>query len=138
MCAYVCCTTVVSLIISSNFEFRNEYNEKKEGYKAIIPKYFTRAFQESRGVVYCTYPLFCTIVYGVFVCLCITYFIYMAMRMISLVINKGLQRSVYWLIFAVGLLPLRILVADFRGEVETSLSWLKLFSCSASEYAWPE
>lgn len=113
LCVPVFAAQLFFLVISSSFEFRNGYNEKKEGYGARIPKYFTRAFQESRGEVYCTYPLFCTIVYGVFVCLCITYFLYVAMRMISLVINKGLQRRVYWLIFAVGLLPLRILFLGF-------------------------
>jgi hypothetical protein len=127
------------VVISPSFEFHKGYNKNKEGYGARIPKYFTRAFRESRGEVFCTYPLFSTVVYGVFVCLCITYFLCVAMRMISLVINKGLQRRVYWLIFAVGLLPLRILFLGFSVlstpgrpvfEALVFLGFLALTSCA--------
>lgn len=139
LCLPVFAAQLFFVVISPSFEFHKGYNKNKEGYGARIPKYFTRAFRESRGEVFCTYPLFSTVVYGVFVCLCITYFLCVAMRMISLVINKGLQRRVYWLIFAVGLLPLRILFLGFSVlsapgrpvfEALVFLGFLALTSCA--------
>lgn len=61
------------------------------------------------GTSVCTYPLFSTGFLGLFDILLIMYAIYVGRRLLSLVINKGLRRRVYWLILSIFLfLPLRV------------------------------
>lgn len=57
----------------------------------------------------CTYPLFSTSFLGLFDVLLILYAMYVGRRLLSLVINKGLRRRVYWLTASIFLLlPLRV------------------------------
>ncbi|XP_021772653.1 uncharacterized protein LOC110736671 [Chenopodium quinoa] len=64
--------------------------------------------------VACTYPLLCTIVHGLFATVLTTYLLLLGRRMVVSVINKGLQKRVYILIFLVSsFLPLRVILLGF-------------------------
>ncbi|XP_007041165.2 PREDICTED: uncharacterized protein LOC18607108 [Theobroma cacao] len=78
-----------------------------------LPLYFTRtaAPQYSDDVSLCTYPLLNTILLGLFATVLTTYLFWLGRRILKLVINKGLQKRVYTLIFSVtSFLPLRVLL----------------------------
>ncbi|KAJ6793056.1 Uncharacterized protein M6B38_112555 [Iris pallida] len=84
------------------------------GHKINFEKFFTRTSSSIRGNRVCTYPLLSTISLFAFDSLLISYVSYIGIRLLSLVINKGLRRRVYSLIFSViFLLPLRILLLGF-------------------------
>lgn len=84
---------------------------QKEGYGGKIPKYFTAAILEEGNMAFCTYPLLSIIVHGVFVSLFVSYFLYVGLKIISLAINKSLERRVWAMILAVVLfLPLRVIL----------------------------
>ena len=93
----------------------------KQGYIRKMPKYFTSTSVSSPhdghsniDIAFCTYPLLNTIVLGLFSSLLITYILYLGARMLYLVINKGLRRRVYYLVFSIiGFLPLRVLFLGF-------------------------
>lgn len=141
LCLPVFLAQLFLVVISPSFEFQKGYRKEKEGYGARMPKYFTRSSWRQDDMIFCAYPLFSTIVNGVYACLFITYFLYVGMRMISFVINKGLKRRVYWLIFTVcGLLPLRILFLGFSVlsipgrlafEAPVFLGFIALLFCAA-------
>eukprot|EP01018_Ginkgo_biloba_P004506 Gb_40055 [translate_table: standard] len=128
-------------VISPSIEFQKRYSKEKEGYGGKIPKYFTTVFKEEDSMAFCTYPLFSVIVHGVFVSLFVTYFLFVAMKMISFAINKGLERRILGLIFAiVGLLPSRVLFlgcsimskpGEPAFEVLVFLGFLALLLCTA-------
>lgn len=93
-------------------------NKEKDG--TMMPKYFTSASVSflnedyNIDIALCTYPLLSTVVLGLFSSILIAYILYLGARMLSLVINKGLRRRVYWLILSViSLLPLRVLFLGF-------------------------
>lgn len=90
------------------------FNSAKSDGGTKIAKYFTRISSLTKDSRVCTYPLLTTIVLGVFYALLISYVTYIGTRMLSLVINKGLQRRLYWLITSVILfLPLRVVLLGF-------------------------
>ncbi|KAG8500177.1 hypothetical protein CXB51_004311 [Gossypium anomalum] len=79
-----------------------------------LPPYFTRtarSMQNSNDIALCSYPLLNTILLGLFTTVLTAYLIWLGRRILKLVINKGLQKRVYTLIFSVSsLLPLRVLL----------------------------
>ncbi|XP_057550022.1 uncharacterized protein LOC130828191 [Amaranthus tricolor] len=108
-----------------------------------LPEIFTRAYLSSnvsdQPVIACTYPLLCTILHGLFAIVLTTYLLILGRRMVVSVINKGLQRRVYILIFVVlSFLPLRVLLLGFSVlarhehfllEALAFSSFLVLLSC---------
>ncbi|XVE94213.1 hypothetical protein REPUB_Repub01dG0262500 [Reevesia pubescens] len=80
-----------------------------------LPPYFTRTaapvMQNSDDIALCTYPLLNTIILGLFATFLTAYLFWLGRRILKLVINKGLQKRVYTLIFSVSsFLPLRVLL----------------------------
>lgn len=79
------------------------------GHKIKMAKFFTRTSSSIEGHKICTYPLLSTISLFGFNALLITYVSFIGTRLLSLVINKGLRRRVYALLFSVSFfLPLRV------------------------------
>ncbi|KAL4588449.1 hypothetical protein LXL04_001339 [Taraxacum kok-saghyz] len=91
-------------------------------------------------VARCYYPLLSTIFLGVFASVLTGYLFWLGRRILISVINKGLQRRVYTLIFFVSsFFPLRVLLlglsvlfkpGDAVFEVLAFLAFLSLLSCS--------
>ena len=78
-----------------------------------LPHDFTRTYSrvtiDHDQVALCTYPLLSTILLGVFAALLTAYLFWLGRQILTLVINKRLQKRVYTLIFSVSsFLPLRI------------------------------
>ncbi|CAA2990616.1 uncharacterized protein LOC111379206 [Olea europaea subsp. europaea] len=88
----------------------------KESFVHRLPPYFTKASAFSKtkdndNVALCTYPLLSTVVLGLFATLLTTYLFWLGRQILHLVINKGLQKRVYTLIFSIsGFFPLRVLL----------------------------
>ncbi|KAJ6821187.1 uncharacterized protein M6B38_393215 [Iris pallida] len=81
------------------------------GHEIKMAKIFTRTSSSIKGNKICTYPLLSTASLFAFDAFLITYVSCIGSRMLSLVINKGLRRRVYALIFSViFFLPLRALL----------------------------
>ncbi|KAE8654406.1 glucuronoxylan 4-O-methyltransferase 1-like [Hibiscus syriacus] len=83
--------------------------------RAELPPYFTRiatpGIQNSDDIALCTYPLLNTILLGLFATVLTAYLLWLGRRILKLVINKGLQKRVYTLIFLIStFLPLRVLL----------------------------
>lgn len=109
-----------------------------------LPLYFTEtAFTSEMDqdvVALCTYPLLSTIFLGIFAIVLTTYLFWIGRRILHLVINKGLQRRVYTLIFAVSsFFPLRVLFLglsvlsrpeNYLFEAFAFLAFLSLFCCA--------
>ncbi|GAB2277258.1 hypothetical protein Dimus_011965 [Dionaea muscipula] len=65
-------------------------------------------------IAICTYPLLCTILHGLFAAILTSYLLLLGKQMVSSVINKGLQKRVYMLIFLVScFLPSRVVFLGF-------------------------
>ncbi|GLT47555.1 hypothetical protein SLA2020_212430 [Shorea laevis] len=101
-----------------------------------LPAYFTRAAYQSINITVCTYPLLSTILLGLFTTVLTVYLFWLGRRIWKLVINKGLQKRVYTLIFSVSsFLPLRVLLLglsvlpksdDLKSEALTFLAFVAL------------
>lgn len=91
-----------------------ELRKDKSSLKKL-PHYFTNTAtpvtQNAVDVIaLCTYPLLNTILLGFFATILVVYLFWLGRRILKLVINKGLQKRVYTLIFSVSsFLPLRVL-----------------------------
>ncbi|CAI0378397.1 unnamed protein product [Linum tenue] len=88
---------------------------KDEATLMRLPLYFTSTAtsttQSSAVVALCTYPLLNTILLGIFATVLTLYLFWLGRRILKLVINKGLQKRVYTLIFSVSsFLPLRVIL----------------------------
>ncbi|KAL2536955.1 hypothetical protein Fot_18346 [Forsythia ovata] len=89
-----------------------------------LPPYFTNtsAFSKTKdndNVALCTYPLLSTIFLGLFATLLTTYLFWLGRQILHLVINKGLQKRVYTLIFSIsGFFPLRVLLLGLSVLLE--------------------
>lgn len=89
-------------------------NREKSDKRVDMMRLFTSTSSLSDGTVTCTYPLLSTAFLGAFYIILITYVTYIGSRMLSLVINKGLRRRIYVLVFSVILfLPMRALLLGF-------------------------
>ncbi|GAV63285.1 hypothetical protein CFOL_v3_06804 [Cephalotus follicularis] len=80
-----------------------------------LPHYFTSTAtpmtQNGDDIALCTYPLLSTILLGLFISVLTIYLFWLGRQILKLVINKGLQKRVYTLIFSVtSFLPLRVLL----------------------------
>ncbi|MBA0766557.1 hypothetical protein Gotri_015588 [Gossypium trilobum] len=78
-----------------------------------LPSYFTRSAapvrQNSDDIALCTYPLLNTILLGLFATVLTAYLFWLGRQILELVINKGLLKRVYTLIFSVlSLLQIRV------------------------------
>ncbi|KAF5733164.1 hypothetical protein HS088_TW17G00702 [Tripterygium wilfordii] len=111
-----------------------------------LPHYFTMTADHrgntnaaSDDVAFCTYPLLSTILLGFFATILTLYLFWLGRSILKLVINKGLQKRVYTLIFAVScFLPLRVLLLGlsvlyhpehFLFEALAFLAFLALVPC---------
>lgn len=89
---------------------------KDKSYLLNLPHYFTSAAGSSKSmkgneIAPCTYPLLSTIFLGLFAMILTAYLFWLGSRILKLVINKGLQKRVYTLIFSVSsFLPLRVVL----------------------------
>lgn len=119
--------------------------DKKKGIGKKLPHFFTSTAATSsmtrdRDIALCTYPLLSTIVLGIFAIILTSYLFWLGRRILKLVINKGLQKRVYTLIFSVsGFFPLRVLFLGlsvfsgpetFKFEILTFLAFLALVCCA--------
>ena len=105
-----------------------------------LPSYFTAATERVDNITICTYPLLSTIFLGIFAMILTAYLFWLGSRILKLVINKGLQKRVYMLIFSVSsFLPLRVLLLGLSVlvkpdqilfQVLVSLAFLALFCCA--------
>ena len=81
-----------------------------------LPSYFTAATERVDNITICTYPLLSTIFLGIFAMILTAYLFWLGSQILRLVINKGLQKRVYTLIFSVSsFLPLRVLLLGLSG-----------------------
>ncbi|KAF7802407.1 Uncharacterized conserved protein UCP031277 [Senna tora] len=117
--------------------------DKNKGSGKKLPHYFTSAAATTttgeNEVSICTYPLLSTIVLGLFAIILTFYLFWLGRQILKLVINKGLQKRVYTLIFSVsGFLPLRVLFLglsvlyrpeQFMFVAFTFLAFLALVCC---------
>jgi len=114
------------------------YREKSSQRK--LPSYFTAATERVDNITICTYPLLSTIFLGIFAMILTAYLFWLGSRILKLVINKGLQKRVYMLIFSVSsFLPLRVLLLGLSVLVKPDpilfqvlvlLAFLALFGCA--------
>lgn len=116
--------------------------EYKKFHNPKLPAYFITASSTSKtngdGDI-CTYPLFSTIFLGLFATLLSGYILWIGRQILHWVINKGLQRRVYTLIFSVcSLFPLRAVLLGLTVlpkpeklsfDAITFLAFLSLFCC---------
>ncbi|XP_059648281.1 uncharacterized protein LOC132294439 [Cornus florida] len=115
--------------------------EKGESFVHKLPHYFTSAASKDHDdVAFCTYPLLSTIFLGLFATVLTMYLFWLGRRILKLVINKGLKKRVYTLMFSVSsLFLLRVLFLGltvlsrpehFLFEVFTFLAFLSLLCCA--------
>jgi len=90
--------------------------EKNKGLGKKLPRYFTSTInsssreRENDDITICTYPLLSTALLGIFAMILTSYLSWLGSRILKLVINKGLRKRVYTLLFPVlCFLPLRVL-----------------------------
>ncbi|CAI9765296.1 unnamed protein product [Fraxinus pennsylvanica] len=116
----------------------------KNSYKNKLPPYFfNAAFSKTKdndNVTICTYPLFSTIILGLFDTVLTTYLFWIGRRILHLVINKGLKKRVYTLVFPVSVLfLLRVLLLGLSVLFEPEnllfdaiafLAFFSLLSCA--------
>lgn len=105
-----------------------------------MPHYFTSTMRKADDIALCTYPLLSTILLGIFATILTAYLFYLGRRILKLVINKGLQKRVYTLIFSVSsFLPLRVLLLGlsvlskpehFQFEALSFSAFLALLCCA--------
>ncbi|KAM0916623.1 hypothetical protein ACQ4PT_009991 [Festuca glaucescens] len=93
-----------------------------DGQTSNLAKYWYSASADHQGNVACTYPLLSSIFLGAFYIILIIYVMFVGGQMLSLVINKGLRRRIYMLIFATAiLLPraalLGLSIVPWPGEI---------------------
>ncbi|XP_050379296.1 uncharacterized protein LOC126796498 [Argentina anserina] len=105
-----------------------------------VPSYFINTtMKQTDQIVFCTYPLLSTILLGIFAIILTAYVFWLGRQILKLVINKGLQKRVYTLIFSVSsFLPLRVALLGFsvlskpehfQFEALAFLAFLALLCC---------
>lgn len=111
-CLPVFILNLIVVVVSPNFR------HGKIDVLRRLPKEFTNAYfplsVSGQRVIACSYPMLCTILHGLFAIILTTYLLLLGRRMLVSVINKGLQKRVYILIFVVSsFFPLRVLLLGF-------------------------
>lgn len=114
-------------------EYETDLHLNKKAY------FFKVTTDNQTDVTRCYYPLLSTIFLGLFATMLTLYLFWLGRRILILVINKGLQKRVYTLIFFVSsFFPLRILLlglsvlfkpGDAAFEVLAFLAFLSLVFC---------
>ncbi|XP_062030113.1 uncharacterized protein LOC133745971 [Rosa rugosa] len=107
-----------------------------------LPPYFTitSSMNKTDQIVLCTYPLLSTLLLGIFAIILTAYVFWLGRQILKMVINKGLQKRVYTLIFSVSsFLPLRVTLLSFsvlskpehfQFEALAFLAFLALLCCA--------
>lgn len=141
-CLPVFVLQLVVILIGPRLDKDGTISYKSEGK---LPHYFTSSAAASKTkefdyVALCTYPLLSTLLLGLFATVLTAYLFWLGRRIINTVINKGLQKRVYTLIFSVsGFLPLRVVLLGlsvlsrpehFLFETLAFLAFLALLSCA--------
>ncbi|KAM0009296.1 hypothetical protein Hdeb2414_s0021g00574421 [Helianthus debilis subsp. tardiflorus] len=118
------------VLVGPNFE--TDLHMNKKGY-------FFKTTEDLNNVARCYYPLLSTMFLGLFATILTLYLFWLGSRILFLVINKGLKKRVYTLIFFVsGFYPLRVLLlglsvlftpGDAVFEVVAFLAFLSLLCC---------
>jgi len=119
--------------------------DKNNGLRKKLPHYFTSTInsssreRENNYITICTYPLLSTAILGLFAMILNSYLSWLGSRILKLVINKGLRKRVYTLLFPVlCFLPLRVLFLGlsvlsrpkhFMFEAFVFLAFLALVYC---------
>ncbi|PIN21389.1 hypothetical protein CDL12_05904 [Handroanthus impetiginosus] len=85
---------------------------KDDKHKLKLPSYFIKTSDtKDVNVALCAYPLLSTIFLGLFAMVLTAYLFWLGRRILHQVINKGLQKRVYTLIFSVSsFFPLRVIL----------------------------
>lgn len=119
--------------------------EYKKHHNPKLPSYFIQAAsssssETSHDTSFCTYPLLSTIFLGLFATIVTLYLFWLGRRILHLVINKGLQRRVYTLIFSISsFFPLRVVLLGLSVlshperpvfDAIAFLSFLSLLCCA--------
>ncbi|KAG6408713.1 hypothetical protein SASPL_131734 [Salvia splendens] len=114
----------------------------KKDHNPKLRSYFIRAASSdaNHDTAFCTYPLFSTIFLGVFATIVTVYLFWLGRRILHLVINKGLQKRVYTLIFFISsFFPLRVVLLGLSVladpgtplfDVIVFLSFISLLCCA--------
>lgn len=115
-------------------QYETDLNLNKKGY------FFKITTKHPNDVARCYYPLLSTLFLGLFATVLTLYLFWLGRRILILVINKGLQKRVYTLIFFVSsFFPLRVLLlglsvlfkpGDTVFEVLAFLAFLSLLCCA--------
>ncbi|CAI9770154.1 unnamed protein product [Fraxinus pennsylvanica] len=113
---------------------------KNSSMNKLPPYFFKTASKTNDNATLCTYPLSSTIILGLFGTVLITYLFWVGRRILHLVINKGLQKRVYTLVFSISVLfLLRVLLLGLSVLSEPEnllfdaiafLAFLSLLSCA--------
>ncbi|XP_076923882.1 uncharacterized protein LOC143586165 [Bidens hawaiensis] len=113
--------------------FETDLHMNKKGY------FFKITTEYTNDAARCFYPLLSTMFLGLFAAVLTLYLFWIGSRMLILVINKGLKKRVYTLIFFVsGFYPLRVLLLGLSVlfepgnavfEVVAFLAFLSLLCC---------
>lgn len=116
------------------------FNEDRSDGRAKKFNYFTRASVLIGDECVCTYPLFSTILLGLFHAALISYAVYIGLHILSSAINKRLLRRLYWLVSSIIFsLPVRVLLlglsvlphpGNLAYEVIVFLAFLVMLFCA--------
>ncbi|KAL7082314.1 hypothetical protein ACP275_14G091500 [Erythranthe tilingii] len=105
----LCCSPIfilqlVIILVGSSYE---------EHQKRILklPSYFIKSAIKNDDIALCTYPLLSTSFLGLFALVLTIYLCWLGRRILNLVINKGMQKRVYTLVFSISsFFPLRVVL----------------------------
>ncbi|XP_042385058.1 uncharacterized protein LOC121976784 [Zingiber officinale] len=112
---FLYCLPIFVLQLILNFAGPRLFNESKSSGRLRKDNYFTKTSVLVGDDDYvCTYPLFSTIVLGLFHAALISYVVCIGIRVYISVINKHLLRRLYWLVPSIIIsLPVRVLLLGF-------------------------
>ncbi|KAD6795473.1 hypothetical protein E3N88_06369 [Mikania micrantha] len=136
ICILLCILPIFALqmtVVLVGPSYETDLYLNKRGY------FFKTTTEYPNDVSRCYYPLLSTIFLGIFAALLTLYLFWLGRRILVLVINKGLKKRVYTLIFFIsGFYPLRVLLlglsvlfksGDPVFEIVAFLSFLSLLCC---------
>ncbi|CAL9098828.1 unnamed protein product [Musa acuminata var. zebrina] len=111
---FLYCIPIFVMQIFVDFAGPRFFSEAKNDGRAKKLNYFTKASVLIGDECVCTYPLFSTILLGLFHAVLISYVSYIGMHVFLSVINKQLLQRLYWLVSSVIFsLPVRVLLLGF-------------------------
>ncbi|WOK96525.1 hypothetical protein Cni_G05232 [Canna indica] len=126
------------ILVFSGPKFFNKERSNERAKK--INYYFTKTSILNGDECVCTYPLFSTILLGIFHAALISYALYIGMHVLSSVVNKQLLRRLYWLVSSIIFsLPVRVLLlgfsvlphpGNFSHELIVFLAFLIMLFCA--------